>query len=187
MMRVMLFLLVALPGSALAVAQEFPTPNSLVDFLQPGMKLGTRSSEGSGDIHITIFSENAFAVESDGRLLELDALVEKYPEVAAAKEDALNAGPKSYIDERGRLIELGEPSIEGLLFDRRQLLCTVSHVGSDYILVTQDESHYHEDDQSRRKVYAVDRISTIVWRERPRLALSYRPVDQDSDRTNRGR
>lgn len=183
MTRILLFLLVALPIPTLAVAQEFAAPSSMVGFLQPGMKLGIRSTEGSSDIHIVIFSERAFAIERDGRLMELAAIVEKYPEVAEAKDAALRAGPKSYVDGRGRLIELGVPSVERLSIDRRLLLCSVSHIGADYMLVTLEESADNGDAQSPRKVYAIDRIASIVWRERPQLALSYRPIEREPDRS----
>lgn len=182
MMCLIVLLLLGCLSTTPALAQGDALPSSIVGFVRPDMKLGIRVADGSSDIHIVVFSERAFSIERDGRMMELDALTEKYPELPAAKEDAIKAAPKSYLSAEGRRFELGEPFIERLLIDRRLRLGTVSHVGSDYFLFVHEGASDNSDDQSRQTVYAAKRIATIAWRGQPRFALSYRPVDRGSGR-----
>ena len=69
-------------------------------------------------------------------------------------------------DDHSGTKEFVKPEIT-LIFDRRELLYTIAHAGSDHILLSQP------DNPEKQRVIATAFISTIRWNEGPQFAVGF--------------
>ena len=91
--------------------------------------------------------------------MDVDELAKRHPGVAAQRDKAISEAKKSLESLKDNLLpgqSYGEPQVR-VSVDSRLLLCTVQHVGSDYILVK------YAGDEKRRKAFATRYIAGIRW------------------------
>ena len=137
-------------------------PSSLLGFIKPSMQLGIRSSQSDSSVTIEIYSEDQFRLAKDVRDMTLEDLGKKYPEIADKAAKALAEYKSSVEAQRLRNPRVanfpppGEPAV-ALEVDRGFLLCTVLHVGEDYLLVAYGA------DNSKKQVIAKQVVARIRW------------------------
>jgi len=146
-----------------AIAADDALPTSLLGFVKPGMHLGIRSSQSDSFVTIEIYSEDQFRLAQDVRDMKLENLAQKYPQIAEKASKAL-AEYKASVEARrlqnskgpGSNFPPGEPAV-ALEVDPEVWLCTVLHVGEDYVLVAYGA------DNSTKQVIAKQVVSQIRW------------------------
>jgi hypothetical protein len=126
------------------------------------MTIGVKSSQADSLVAIEIYSEDQFHVAKDARDMTLQDLGKKYPQIADKAAKALAEYKSSIEAQKERIPRVanfpssGEPVV-ALEVDRAVLLCTVLHVGEDYLLLT------YSADNSKRQVIAKQAVSRIRW------------------------
>ena len=136
-------------------------PHSLLGFIKPGMHLGLKSNRTDSLVSIQIFSDEQFRIAKDAREMTIGELGKKHPQVADQAAKALAAFASSGEDQKVRPQVLdsaspGEPTVT-LVIDRTVLLCTVRHVGEDYLFVSYGA------DNMKKQVIAKQTVARIRW------------------------
>ena len=145
-----------------AIAADDVFPTSMLGFVKPGMHLGIKSSPSNSFVTIEVYSEDQFQLAKDARELTFEDLGQKYPLVADQAAKALKEY-KAAVEARrlqspksANFRSPGEPTV-ALEVDRAVLLCSVLHVGEDYVLVAYGA------DSSKKQVIAKQSVSRIRW------------------------
>ena len=117
------------------VADE-PLPGSLLELLQPEMRVGIQWVQGTAAVELNVYSEEQFRIAQEPRSVTLNQLKEKY---VAVDKQALEAWQHfsatqsdKELDETVRI----KPRVS--MRRRNERLGIIKHVGDDYILVTFD-------------------------------------------------
>lgn len=165
------------PPPPLAQASIGAFPNSMLGFLSPGNHLSIhypRTAEGGTDDHfsVRILDDAAWQIAHDARLLSIDELRKKHPAIDAFVSKEL----AEYTDKLARRNESAPkgrryvPEIS--LMHDFALLCTVVHVGDDYVLVS------YGDENAKRRVYPSQFLKVIYWSSGfPQIRIDYQLVD----------
>lgn len=167
-MRMLSVMFLCCIASASCLAQEAETPKTLARFLKPGAHVGIRDFDATDGINVTIYSNSDYEIALDARRLDIDTLAAKHQKVAQTRDRTLEKFTASLESKRDDLpagTEFGKP-IVSLAVDGREGLYTVTHVGDDYILVSQ------EDAQTKRRVFSTRFTSTIGWHDDLRFNTS---------------
>ncbi|HEX5106143.1 MAG TPA: hypothetical protein VFV87_20125, partial [Pirellulaceae bacterium] len=119
------------------------------------------SGQADSLVSIEIYSEEQIRIASDARTMNLEELGKKYQHVGEQAAKALAEYKASLEAQRERNSRFdfppqGEPVVS-LGEDRTVLLCTVAHVGDDYVLVS------YGDENPRKQVFAKQAIARIRW------------------------
>lgn len=160
------FLLFALAISSPVVAQSSTDafPSSMLGFLEAGTHLGIQySTKGPGDrdehFVLQILDDEGWKIANDSRQLPLEELRKKYSVVDSFVSKRL----LNYTElTKGRNLpqlpngkQYTDPDIS-ISVDRSTLLCTVLHVGDDYVLVSIG-------DDKKRRVLPKHLIKYMHW------------------------
>jgi hypothetical protein len=171
----------ATPVAAQSSADSFPT--TMLGFLQTGTHLGVQYSDysrdgGGRDEHfvLQILDKDGWEVANDSRRLPLEELRRKYPVVESLASKKLTDFQDSSATRMDRLPKgkrYSDPDIS-IARDRSTytLLCTVVHLGDDYVLVS------YGDTGKQRRVLPKHMIKYIGWDDGlPSLSVSSKVVD----------
>ncbi len=108
-----------------------------------------------------------FAIQRDARSSKsIDELARDHPSVAVLRDEAVAKAKKSPTLRKANLPSgqaYGEPEAK-VSVDSRLLLCTVTHVGTDYLLVS------YASDNERRKAISTRHIAGIRWGDPLRIS-----------------
>jgi hypothetical protein len=173
----------ATPVAAQSSADTFPT--TILGFLETGTHLGVQHSDyrrdgGGRDEHfvLQILDNDGWKIANDSRRLPLEELRKKYPVVESLASKTLEDFQDSSATRMDRLPKgkrYSDPDIS-IARDRLTvtLLCTVVHVGDDYVLVS------YGDAGKKRRVLPKHMIKYIGWDDGlPSLSISSKVVDAD--------
>ena len=171
----------ATPVAAQSSADTFPT--TMLGFLETGTHLGVQYSDyrrdgGDRDEHfvLQIFDNDGWKIANDSRRLPLEELRKKYPVVqslASKKLQDFQDSSAARMDQLPKGKRYSDPDIS-IARDRSTytLLCTVVHVGDDYVLVS------YGDTGKMRRVLPKNMIKHIGWDDGlPSLSISSKVVD----------
>jgi len=172
-----LAILATRPVVAQSSTDAFPT--SMLGFLETGTHMGLRYSfqgQGNWDEYfvVQILDNDGWTIANDSRLLPLEELRKKHPDVESLASKTLVDYQDDLPKRMDRLPQgkrYADPDIS-ISVDRSTILCTVVHVGEDYVLVSYGGA------DAKRRVLPKHLIKSINWDDGlPALTIQSKVVD----------
>ncbi|MCA9191943.1 MAG: hypothetical protein KDB03_09280 [Planctomycetales bacterium] len=169
------------PPSLFAQAEGEEFPSSMLGFLKVGTRVGVhynQSPDRTGEqFTIGIYDESGWRMAVDARKLSNSELRKKYEIIDSLATQYLKEHEESMSKRSNKLptgTRYAEPEIS-ISFDRSALLCTVLHVGSDYVLVSYGEQN------NKRRVLPKHLIKYIYWDNNiPNFSVQSKIVNSDN-------
>lgn len=163
-----LVICLALSGPTVAQSPSPQLPESLLGFFEPGMTIVVSSTESG--LLVSVYDEQTSRILRESRELDFAALARKYPSVQEEAEKQIQEFKERNPSRKEEAAE-SEPDV-GIYLPRGASIYTVSHIGSDYLLVrSSPDSGWKEAISSRsifKIVFSQDRLPMWVSQGRRR-------------------
>jgi len=146
-----------------ARGEEFP--GHMVEFLRPGMYVGTPRQEKRNKVFVVLASQRQSEIYNDAIFRSLPELREKYPEIDEQASIALTeyvAGIRKTANQQGD-VNVEEPTLRFSGFASSYVgnllyYSKIVHIGENYILL--------ESSQGRREAIKKSQIESVEWAPR---------------------
>ncbi|MCD0462035.1 preprotein translocase subunit YajC [Roseiconus lacunae] len=152
----LVFLSLTMSACVNAHATDKPLPDTLLGFLEPGMRVATQYIEGTGDVKISVYDDAEYKVALDiakenGSFLDAETLASKHQLVRRLLDDHL-----AKHDEQISAAARDDIRVYPLL---RWHFGKIRRIGDDFVLIETEDKH--------RIVYSRSAITRIYLDSNP--------------------